>query len=202
VSKNLVIFTIICALSVGAILVYAKNNMTNDTSSPNQDVQSFNQPATEVSPGVLGTQSDFQNTQPSQAPQAGTNAQSSQTPPSSLPAYPDKNITQLLIKDEVVGTGNAVKSGDAVSVNYIGTFLDGKKFDSSYDRNQPFSFTVGGGQVIQGWDQGLVGMQVGGKRLLVIPSDLAYGSTGSEGAIPPNTPLMFEIQLLAIQPAQ
>jgi FKBP-type peptidyl-prolyl cis-trans isomerase len=99
--------------------------------------------------------------------------------------------------DLVTGTGATAASGDTVTVHYVGTFTNGQKFDSSYDRNQPFVFRVGAGQVIAGWDQGVPGMRVGGKRRLTIPPDLAYGSRG-QGPIPPNSTLVFEIELLSI----
>ena len=103
----------------------------------------------------------------------------------------------LVSADVVVGTGATAVSGDTVTVHYIGTFTNGTKFDSSYDRNQPFSFRLGAGQVIAGFDQGVTGMRVGGKRRLTIPPSLAYGSQG-QGSIPPNTTLVFEIDLLSI----
>jgi peptidylprolyl isomerase/FKBP-type peptidyl-prolyl cis-trans isomerase FkpA len=109
-----------------------------------------------------------------------------------------QNITELKIEDIVVGTGAEAKSGDTVTVNYLGTLLNGTKFDSSYDRNQPFSFQLGAGQVIVGWDKGLLGMKVGGKRKLTIPSEMAYGSRGAGGVIGPNEPLIFEIELLKL----
>jgi FKBP-type peptidyl-prolyl cis-trans isomerase len=96
-----------------------------------------------------------------------------------------------------VGTGATAVSGDTVTVHYIGTFTNGTKFDSSYDLNQPFTFRLGAGQVIAGFDQGVTGMRVGGKRRLTIPPSLAYGSQG-QGSIPPNTTLVFEVDLLSI----
>ena len=103
----------------------------------------------------------------------------------------------LVSADVVVGTGATAVSGDTVTVHYIGTFTNGSKFDSSYDRNQPFTFRLGAGQVIAGFDQGVTGMRVGGKRRLTIPPSLAYGSQG-QGSIPPNTTLVFEVDLLSI----
>ena len=105
-------------------------------------------------------------------------------------------------KDEVVGTGPEPKSGQTVVVQYTGWLDDngqrGRKFDSSRDRNSPFSFTLGAQEVIQGWDLGVATMHVGGKRTLVIPSNLAYGSRGAGGVIPPDATLIFDIELLSI----
>lgn len=100
--------------------------------------------------------------------------------------------------DEVVGTGDEAVAGKTVSVNYVGTLTNGTKFDSSYDRNQPFEFVLGAGNVIKGWDQGVAGMKVGGKRKLVIPPDLGYGASGN-GSIPPNSTLVFEVELLSVK---
>jgi peptidylprolyl isomerase len=104
------------------------------------------------------------------------------------------------VKIEVLqeGTGEVSKTGDTITVHYVGTLTDGTKFDSSVDRGQPFSFTLGENRVIQGWEQGLLNMKVGEKRRLTIPSSLGYGSYGAGGVIPPNATLIFEVELLKI----
>ena len=102
--------------------------------------------------------------------------------------------------DEKIGEGRTAKAGDTVLVHYTGTLIDGKKFDSSRDRGDPFSFNLGQGKVIKGWDEGVAGMQEGGKRKLVIPSELGYGPGGTPGGpIPPNAELHFDIELLKIK---
>jgi FKBP-type peptidyl-prolyl cis-trans isomerase len=111
-----------------------------------------------------------------------------------LPPGPSKLESQ----DDVVGSGIECKSGDTVRVHYTGTLMNGKKFDSSRDKNEPFKFTLGQGQVIKGWDQGVVGMKVGGKRRLTIPSDLGYGDQGSGASIPPRAGLKFDVELVEI----
>ena len=107
-------------------------------------------------------------------------------------------IPKVTIEDLVVGTGAEAKSGSAVKVDYTGTLVDGTKFDSSKDRGQPFTFVIGGGQVIKGWEQGVVGMKVGGRRKLTIPSELGYGREGRPPTIPPNSTLVFDIELLFV----
>lgn len=106
---------------------------------------------------------------------------------------------KLQIDDTVVGTGEVAKKGDTVAVHYVGTLLDGTKFDSSRDRNQTFEFTLGQGRVIKGWDEGVPGMKVGGKRTLTIPSDMAYGSRGAGAVIGPDATLKFEVELVSIK---
>lgn len=113
----------------------------------------------------------------------------------------DTNNAGLVIQDETVGTGDMVTSGDTVTVNYVGTLENGTKFDSSIDRGQPFSFVIGQGRVIAGWEQGLIGMKVGGKRKLIIPANLGYGAQ-AVGPIPANSTLIFEIDLLSTKKAQ
>jgi peptidylprolyl isomerase len=105
--------------------------------------------------------------------------------------------TTLQTKDIVTGTGPEAKKGDSVSVNYVGVlYSNGKVFDASWKRKEPFTFTLGQGQVIPGWDKGVAGMHVGGRRELTIPAELAYGKNGSPPSIPPNAPLIFVVDLL------
>ena len=105
----------------------------------------------------------------------------------------------LGVEDLLEGDGDVVEPGDTVSVHYLGTLTDGTIFDASWNRGRPFTTQIGVGMVIQGWDQGIVGMREGGRRLLKIPSDLAYGETGSGSSIGPDTPLIFVVDLLRIQ---
>ncbi|HLK36968.1 MAG TPA: FKBP-type peptidyl-prolyl cis-trans isomerase [Polyangiaceae bacterium] len=107
--------------------------------------------------------------------------------------------TKLETEDETVGEGRGAKTGDTVHVQYTGTLTNGTKFDSSYDHGgEPFKFTLGKGEVIKGWDQGVVGMKVGGKRKLRIPAALGYGANGSPPKIPPDAGLVFEVELVSI----
>jgi FKBP-type peptidyl-prolyl cis-trans isomerase FkpA len=103
------------------------------------------------------------------------------------------------IIDHEVGNGQEATAGNTVSVHYTGTLTDGTKFDSSLDRGTPFSFKLGAGMVIKGWDRGISGMKVGGKRRLEIPSDLAYGDRGFPPVIPPNSDLIFEVELMGVR---
>ncbi|WP_443082986.1 FKBP-type peptidyl-prolyl cis-trans isomerase [Vampirovibrio chlorellavorus] len=106
----------------------------------------------------------------------------------------------MRIEDVEVGDGTEAKRGNTVSVNYLGTLAsNGRKFDSSYDRNQPFTFKLGSGQVIEGWEKGIVGMKEGGKRILTIPPEKAYGPNGYPPVIPANATLQFEVELVEVQ---
>jgi peptidylprolyl isomerase len=107
--------------------------------------------------------------------------------------------TKLVTKDLIVGTGPEAKAGESVTVNYVGVlYKNGKTFDASWKRSEPFTFTLGEGKVIPGWDQGVVGMKVGGRRELIIPAPLAYGAQGSPPTIPPNSALVFVVDLLSV----
>jgi FKBP-type peptidyl-prolyl cis-trans isomerase len=149
--------------------------------------------------------SDTTTTAASARPAATPAATPTQTAPAPAPTQ-DEAEAKLGIEDVTVGTGDAVKDGDTVTVHYIGTFEDGKKFDASRDHpamgdqpaGAPFKVTIGQGNVIKGWDQGIPGMKVGGKRKLKIPYQLAYGERGRPG-IPPKATLLFEIDLLKIE---
>ncbi|MDD2823421.1 MAG: FKBP-type peptidyl-prolyl cis-trans isomerase [Candidatus Daviesbacteria bacterium] len=107
--------------------------------------------------------------------------------------------SKLIVEDIEVGKGEEVKGGDYISIHYLGTLENGTKFDSSYDRGDPFKTRIGVGQVIEGWDMGVIGMKKGGKRKLTIPSSLAYGESGAGGVIPPNATLIFEVELMDIE---
>ena len=116
------------------------------------------------------------------------------------------NVTELIKQDGRVGTGAEAVAGRSVTVHYTGWLYDptladhkGTKFDSSRDRNEPFSFDLGSGQVIPGWDQGVAGMKVGGQRMLTIPPDMGYGARGAGGVIPPNATLLFDVELLDVK---
>lgn len=126
---------------------------------------------------------------------AATTTTKEQNVPAAQPAMK----SELQMEDLQTGTGAEAVAGKTVAVHYTGTLTDGKKFDSSLDRGQPFEFPLGAGRVIQGWDQGVAGMKVGGKRRLTIPAPLAYGDRGVPGVIPPNATLVFEVELLAVK---
>lgn len=110
-----------------------------------------------------------------------------------------KMTDKLVINDEKVGDGVEALAGKLVTVHYTGRLTDGTKFDSSVDRNQPFRFMLGVGQVIKGWDDGVQGMKVGGKRTLIIPSNMAYGERGAGAVIPPNATLEFDVELISVE---
>ena len=108
-------------------------------------------------------------------------------------------MAELKIEELVVGSGAEAVKGKTVSVHYTGWLTDGKKFDSSKDRGQPFTFRLGAGEVIRGWDDGFAGMKVGGKRKLTIPPEMGYGKRGAAGVIPPDATLVFEVELLGVR---
>ncbi len=123
-----------------------------------------------------------------------------QNPGKTVTNLPTQTQSQeLKVEDITVGTGPEVKNGDTVVIHYKGTLTNGKQFDSSYDRGQPFETKIGVGQVIKGWDQGVAGMKIGGKRKLIIPSELGYGAAGAPPAIPANATLVFEVELLKVE---
>ena len=168
-NKYVIVTLVLVSLAVGGGIYLASNKTSNNQSLANSD-----------------TSSTIQTTEPV----ASTTATSSGKP---------METDKLIIQDEKIGTGAEATVGHKITVNYSGTLLDGTKFDSSYDRGTPFTFNLGAGEVIQGWDQGFAGMKVGGKRKLTIPASLGYGSQGAGGVIPPNATLIFEVELLKVE---
>jgi FKBP-type peptidyl-prolyl cis-trans isomerase FkpA len=147
-----------------------------------------------IMPGLSPFGSPAPSDQP--ASEVTSNIQESTTMPTDTPA-----ITELMMKDDVVGTGAIATAGDNVTVNYVGRLTDGTVFDASANHKETasgFTFPLGGGQVIKGWDQGVAGMKEGGKRTLLIPASLAYGSQAN-GPIPANSALIFEVELLKVE---
>jgi FKBP-type peptidyl-prolyl cis-trans isomerase FkpA len=130
---------------------------------------------------------------------AGTTPSTSATPSTTTPTESAAEVTELKIEDIKVGDGAVAEAGKQVSVHYTGTLTDGTKFDSSVDRKDPFTFSLGAGQVIKGWDEGVKGMKIGGKRKLTIPPSMGYGEAGAGGVIPPNATLIFDVELLDIK---
>lgn len=141
---------------------------------------------------TTSTSTSASSTAPAKTPTSGPLSKEPAVPPKSGPA-PTKLVTKEIIK----GTGTEAKTGDTVTVNYVGALYEnGKVFDASWKRNEPFQFTLGKGEVIPGWEQGVAGMKVGGRRELIIPASLGYGAKGSPPKIPPNAPLIFVVDLL------
>ena len=171
-SRRLLALTLTAALAVAA----AGCGSSNDSST-----------SSSATPADTGT---------TQA-QAPATAQPRPKPKVNVPK--GKPPKKLVVKDLIKGTGPAAKPGDPITVNYIGVnYADGKAFDNSYDRGQSFPFQLGGGQVISGWDNGLVGMRVGGRRMLIIPPSQGYGAQGQPPVIKPNETLVFVVDLLSI----
>ncbi len=183
------IIAVIALVVVGGLLLYTK---AQDPAAPSGDDKEQPQPTAIVKP--TPSESDTANA----AATADTAANAATAVDSAAPteAKPAADATELKIVDERVGTGPVANTGDALSMNYKGMLTNGKVFDQSYGR-APFDFPLGGGQVIKGWDQGIVGMKVGGKRKLIIPPSLGYGA-GGQGPIPPNATLIFEVELLSV----
>ncbi len=129
---------------------------------------------------------------------AGDKKQETKSTASEKSMEPTAQQAELKIEDIKIGEGKEVKKGDTVVMHYKGTLTDGKQFDSSYDRGEPFETVIGVGQVIKGWDEGVPGMKIGGKRRLTIPPEMGYGARGA-GSIPPNSTLIFEVELINIK---
>jgi peptidylprolyl isomerase len=184
-------------IAVAAATVAACDNAKNDQNATASAAPATSAPTTAADTGASRTVSEASGAAATTA--AAPSAAASQTAISTDAKVTTKSGLKYTILKQ--GTGDKVaKNGDNVSVHYTGWLPNGKKFDSSLDRNQPFEFPVGEGRVIKGWDEGVAGMKVGEKRKLVIPPDLGYGERGAGGGdIPPNSTLIFEVELLGIK---
>ncbi len=161
---------------------------------PSAEKPSTAQPASDAAPAPAPTPAAASASAPAAAPEA-TFAPALQIDPAALKS----TASGLRLQDVKVGTGKEATAGHDVTVHYTGWLTNGTKFDSSRDRAEPFSFGLGAGQVIKGWDEGVAGMKVGGRRKLVIPADLGYGATGAPPAIPPGATLVFDVELLGVK---
>lgn len=203
--------TMATLLSVGALLSACgdKTATTSTTATASTETKAADPAAastsTEVTKPTEAAAATTEAAKPTDAAQVSTTTPAAE--PAATPAASSSNITSLQSNDVKVGAGAEAVAGKTVSVHYTGWLYDekaadkhGNKFDSSHDRDEPFEFTLGGGQVIQGWDQGVAGMKVGGQRTLTIPASLAYGETGAGGGlIPPNATLVFDVELLDVK---
>jgi len=177
-NKKLIIYTVIAILVLGALILYfqiSKNAIAKISNF--EECKNAGYPVMESYPEQCRTPDgrNFINTQ-----QTNMSA-------------------DLQVQDLKVGDGAEAKEGNQVTVNYTGKLEDGTKFDSSFDRNQPFSFRLGAGQAIEGWEKGILGMKKGGERKLIIPPQMAYGQAGIPNVIPPNATLIFEVELLEVK---
>jgi peptidylprolyl isomerase len=139
------------------------------------------------------------NTSPTAASNAADNSVLCASQPTALTGVKDADVKSLKLEDKIIGSGAEAVSGKMVVMNYIGRLVDGTQFDTSCGKPSPFQFNLGQGQVIVGWDQGIVGMKVGGIRRLIIPANLGYGAAGAGGVIPPNAALVFDVELVAVK---
>ena len=193
-SRLIATLLVVPALAGGLAACGSSEGFRNDNSAIDGE------PSTTLPATLASTKSSIPERTPGAPLPEATSIGAVSTDLSKKPAVPKPTGNppkELQGKDVVVGKGQEVKVGDKVAVQYVGVlFKDGKQFDASWDRGKkPFEFTVGQGQVIQGWDQGLPGMKVGGRRVLVIPSDLAYGEQGSPPKIPANSTLVFVVDV-------
>jgi FKBP-type peptidyl-prolyl cis-trans isomerase len=196
-----------CAFIATALIACSsedKTAETSDNSTPSAATSSPGAPSTAESATPSGaapatSKSTAPATSSAKPAQEKASASTSKLPGWKLTAALKKEADGLQYADLTVGKGKEAKAGDSVTVHYTGYLTDGTKFDSSVDRGTPFQFDLGAGKVIKGWDEGVAGMKVGGKRKLVIPSDLGYGPAGTPGGpIPPNATLVFDVQLLKV----
>lgn len=197
--KILIILVIVAAAVTGYVLVRdAKTNLNNPQEMGKaQGVQKAAEKAATAAVADKSSVSDAAKVSQPAATQPASQPAAASSSSEQVNNSNNKKIMELAIKTTKEGTGErVVKNGDVISMHYTGKFTDGTKFESSLDSGKTFEFTIGTGGVIKGWDQGILGMKLGEKRTLMIPSALAYGQYG-QGSIPPNTDLIFEVELVS-----
>jgi FKBP-type peptidyl-prolyl cis-trans isomerase len=185
---------IVAALSTAALIAGCGSSSSSSTIAVGNESDTSSVPHVK---GETTPTSTTPTTPPTASAKTPTSGALSTQPKVTVPTGPAP--TTLVTKEIIKGTGPEAKPGDPVTVNYVGVlYHGGTEFDASWKRNEPFAFALGKGQVIKGWDQGVAGMKVGGRRELIIPSELAYGKTGSPPTIPANAPLVFVVDLLGV----
>jgi FKBP-type peptidyl-prolyl cis-trans isomerase len=191
--KSTVIGLVVVILLAGGAYLYTNRNNSSTTQQEAQQLpqQGLNNSLQNGTLDQQGTGSKLSQ------PQSVNNQPLGARVPDTTPSA--KDTTKLVIEDQKVGEGPAVKKGDTVLIHYRGTLVNGTEIDSSYRRGKPYETIIGIGNVIKGWDEGIPGMKVGGKRKLTIPPDMAYGSAGAHGVVPPNATLIFEVELIEIK---
>ena len=196
------IIAVVVLIAIGGALLYTKSQ---DPAVPGAE-EASPQPtaiadvAPDESAGAINNAATAEvtaNAAPGATDNAVTDNAATDNAATATEAKPEADVTELKIVDQRVGKGPTANTGDSLSMNYKGTLLNGKVFDQSYGRG-PFDFILGAGNVIKGWDKGIVGMKVGGKRKLVIPAEMAYGAQSPSPDIPANSTLVFEVELLSV----
>ena len=191
------IIAVVVLIAIGGALLYTKSQDPALPSSDDHDHDEQPQPTVIAKVAPDESANAIGNAAPAATDNSVSDNSIAGNAATATETKPEADVTELKIVDQRVGKGPTANTGDSLSMNYKGTLLNGKVFDQSYGRG-PFDFQLGAGNVIKGWDKGIVGMKVGGKRKLVIPADMAYGAQSPSPDIPANSTLVFEVELLSV----